>query len=120
VELSFANGPLAEGSQGFNVNIVQNRQFYMVTGCGAEPIAHEVTYPSPTYLEWTLVWSGSAWMAEIDRSRLGVSIRCRWFDENAGGEDIPGYVDIPGYDDMRTDFGLELADWIETIEWRCP
>ena len=116
LELSFANAPLAEGRQGFDVNVVQNRQFYMVTGCGAEPIAHEVVYPSVTTIYWTLVWSGTAWVADMDLDEYAaVSVSCRWLDEELGD-----YVDIPGREDMKTDFGLELADWIETIEWRCP
>jgi hypothetical protein len=115
LELSFANGPLAEGRQGFNVNVVQNGHFYMASGCGEVTNTCEVIYPSETTIHWTLVWSGTAWVADVDMDEYAaVSVRCFWFGEE--GESI----DIPGTYDMRTDFGLELADWIETIEWRCP
>lgn len=115
LELSFGDYITDDGRQGFNVNVVQNRHFYMVSGCGTDLETHEVTYPSTSWLYWTLEWSGTAWMAKVDRDRLReVSVYCSWPDEELGS------VDIPGYADMKTDFGLELADWIETIEWRCP
>lgn len=114
LELSFS-GPINESRPLFDVNIVQNSHFYMVTGCGEVTNTCEPYYGT-TRLEWSLVWSGTAWMAEVDRDRLGgVGIQCRWLDEV---ESV--MVDIPGYDDMELDLGLELADWIETIEWRCP
>jgi len=114
LELSFGS-VVNPAHQPFNVNVVQNRHFYMVSGCGEETYTCEVGYGT-TRLSLTLVWSGTAWMVEVDREHLGeVSVYCSWIDDGGSVFD-----DIPGYRDMQTDFGLELADWIETIEWRCP
>jgi hypothetical protein len=67
---------------------------------------------SQLFLEWTLSWNGSAWVATVDRDATFLAFGC----VNVDGTDFEPW----SMNSFKESLLTTVADWIETIEWECP